>query len=155
MTLTWDLSASIVYDAGSELELTLSILAPEEATFYLLGALYAVDGTYIPGTLFGVASGVTYAVNSTTETSLWELLADEDLELGCRFVLDRSNVVLGLFLMKMAGDAPSLEDDAEVVSLSTALTSLAPEPEAGDLLMLALVVGMMGIAMSSILGGRK
>lgn len=150
--ISWDLGSTVSYQAEQELECTLDFSAPEEGTYYIVGALYTSSLDYITGTLFGVLvpEGSDYGVNSLEYTSLWELEADESKELPCKFTFDRSNVVLGLFLMKMAGDEPSLDDDEEVGSLSTTLSG----PQVVDIgqimnlaIMLAIVGLMMGIAL--------
>lgn len=147
--ISWDLESTVSYQANQELEFTLNFTAPEEGTYYVIGALYTSSLDYISGTLFGVLvpEGSAYGVNSIQYTSLWELEADESKELPSKFTFDRSNVVLGLFLMKMAGDEPSLEDDEQVGSLTTTLSG--PQVvDVGQIMNLAIVVIMVGMMMT-------
>lgn len=150
--LSWNLPSPVSYQAGQELELTLNFTAPEAGKYYLLGALYTTTSEYISGTLFGVLlpEGSDYAVNSAEYTSPWELEADEERELLCKFIFDRSDVVLGVFLMKMSGDEPSFEEDEQVASLSVALSSPAPPAPPitwESMISLAMIVAFSGIAM--------
>ena len=147
--LSSDLVSPVQYTASQELALTLSFTAPETASYYLVCALYTSDLVYISGTLFGILlpEGSEYAVNSTEYTSLWELEADEEKELPCKFTFDRSDVVLGVFLMKMIGDVPSFEHDEQIGSLSIQLSSPAPPITLESLIPLVVVVGMCGFMM--------
>jgi len=141
--LSWNLTSPVSYQAGQELECTISFTAPEAGKYYLIGALYTAL-EYIPGTLFGVLvpEGSDYAVNSVQYTSLWELEADESKVLPCKFTFDRSDVVLGIFLMKMVGDESSLEEDEQVGSLSVQLSSPAPPITLESYITLAMAIGM-------------
>lgn len=123
--LSWDLTSPVTYKAGEELECAISFTAPEDGTYYLMGALYTTNLEYIPGTIFGILlpEDADYAVNSTQYTSIWEMEAEEEKELPCKFTFSRTDVVLGLFLMKMAGVEPSLEDDEQIGAVSTTLSS--------------------------------
>ena len=149
--LSWDITSPKKYTAGNVLALTLTFTAPEKGNYYLLGALYDSEGNYISGTLFGVLvpEGSDYAINNAQHSSLWELEEDEETELPCQFILDRSNVVLGLFLMEMAGDEPSLENDEEIDSLSVVLNSPAAEVDIGQLMMMAMAIMMLGMVMAT------
>jgi len=144
--LSWDLEAEVSYRAGETLECAISFTAPETGKYYLMGALYTSSSEYISGTLFGLLlpEGSEYAINSAQYTSLWELEADESRELPCRFTFNRSDVVLGIFLMRMAGDEPSLEDDEQVGSLSVQLSSPAPPVMVESLITMAMIVGVFG-----------
>ena len=149
--LSSDLASPKEYQAGSVLQLTLNFTTPQDGNYYLLGALFTNDLDYIDGTLFGilVAEGVDYAVNDPQQTSLWQLVADESAELGCRFTFDQSDIVLGLFLVKMAGEAPSLADDEEIGSLSAQLVSPAAGLDLSAMLAAAIAVMMMGVVMTT------
>jgi hypothetical protein len=147
--LSWNLTLPVSYQAGQELECTISFTAPEAGKYYLLGALYTTSLEYISGTLFGLllSQGADYGVNSKEYTSLWELGKSEEKELTCKFTFDRSNIVLGLFLMKMVDDKPSLDADEQVGSLSTQLSSPAPPITVESLIPLVMVVSMGGFIM--------
>lgn len=150
MTILTDLVSPVTYVAGSELGFTFTITAPEDGTYYVLGALYDSDFNYISGTLFGVLLpvGAAYAFNSQAQMSLWELEEDDEEEIDCKFVLDRTSAIMGLFLMNMAGDEPSLEDDTEVSSTSAILAGeVAVELDLSIIVNAVVVVGMMGIMM--------
>ena len=125
--MNWLLPSQIECAAGQELSFTVSFTAPKVGDYYLLGALYDSDFNYISGTLFGVLlpEGSDYAVNSAEYTSLWELEGDEEKELPCKFNFNWSDVVLGLFLMRMVGEVLSSDKDEQVASLSVALSSPA------------------------------
>jgi len=122
--LAWDLPTSVSYQAGQELRATLSLTASEAGNYYLLGFLFDQSGNVIQDTMFGVLlpEGATYAVNDPTLASLWVMEADESKDLECRFTLDRSNVTLGLFMLKMIGEAADLNVDEQVGQVQTALT---------------------------------
>jgi hypothetical protein len=69
--------------------------------------------------------------------------ADESRDLECRFTLDRSNVTLGLFMLKMAGETADLNVDEQVGQVQAALTG----PAGFDINQLfgpLLAVAMMG-----------
>jgi len=95
--------------------------------------------------MFGVLlpEGATYAVNDPTLASLWVMEADESKDLECRFTLDRSNVTLGLFMLKMIGEAADLNVDEQVGQVQTALTGPAGF-DISQLMMPLVLVGMMG-----------
>lgn len=128
MGLSWNLGSQRQYQVGTGLEVALELSVLEAGAYYLLGALYTSDGGYIPGTAFGiiVPAGSSYGVLSDTGTELWTLGAGESVTLPCRLVLGRTGVILGLFLMKMAGESASLQYDTEVAQVSTVLTALSP-----------------------------
>ena len=141
--LSWDLGAETGYQAGEELEAIVTFSTSEAGGYYLLGGLYDTDGNFIDGTLCGlVATGSGYTVNSPTETGLWELGAGEDIELACRLTFDRTEVILGLFLMKMVGEAPSLENDKEIGSIATGLSAVNQAADAMSLLGMLAVTGL-------------
>ncbi len=149
--LSWDLSGSPVYEAGSELEFMLTMKAPGAGRYYLLGALYDTSGNYIGDTLFGVLvpEGSNDAVNNQSYASLWDMNIDEEKSLPCRFTFNTSNVILGLFLLKMVGNELSMESDELVASVSVPLSSPVPPPPVTlpSLFMPVLVVGVMGFWM--------
>jgi len=126
--LSWDLGTQVEYTAGEELGFNLHFSAPVAGKYYLMGAFYTKELAYIPGTLFSiyVPSGVDYGIGSTGYTSVWELEPEGSVDLPCRLALDRSDIVLGLFLFRMEGDEPSLGIDEEIASISTELVSPAP-----------------------------
>ena len=153
--LAWDLVSPIAYTAGEELGFNLHFEAPANTAtkkFYLLGGLFA-DTTYISDSLFGILkpADVDYGVNDPTYMSVWELEPGEAVDLPCRFAFERSDVILGLFLMKMVGTEPSLDADEQVASLSVQLSSPAPpaSPVESILPVVALVMalGMIGFVM--------
>lgn len=150
--LSWDLPGSPVYEAGSALECTLTLQAPGTGRYYLLGALYDSIGNYIGDTLFGVLvpEGSSDAVNSQSYASLWEMSTGEEKSLPCRFTFNRSNVILGLFLLKMVGDELSLESDELVASVSAPLSSPVPPVTIPSLFLPVMVVGVLGFWMYQI-----
>lgn len=147
--LSWNLTSPVTYQAGQELEYILSFTAPQMGRYYLIGALYDSSLIYIPGTIFGVLlpEGLEYAINSMEYTSLWELEADEEKELPCKFTFDRSDVVLGMFLMKMIGNVPSFELDEQIGSLSIQLSPPTPPITIESLISLVMVVGVCSFMM--------
>lgn len=157
--LSWDLVSPTEYTAGEELECIVGFTAPEDDTYYLIGALYTSGLEYISGTLFGVLlpEGATYAVNSVEYTSLWEMVAGEVGELPCKLTFNRSDVVFGLFLMRLTGTEPSFDDDEEITSLSIQLASpTPPTPPAPpitleSLIAMVMMVGVVSIMMNQIL----
>ena len=156
MTLSWDLGSLVSYEAGAELACAVEFDVPEDATYYLVGALYTTALAYIEGTMFGVLvpTGEDYGVNSPGDQTAWEMVADEEKELDCKFTLGQTNVILGLFLVKQLGDEPVWATDTVISSTTTSLSG-AVEPAPGldimSLMMMVVVVGMMGIMMKSAL----
>lgn len=131
--LSWDLASPLEYTAGEEISFNLHFEAPANAVaekFYLLGGLYT-DTTYLSGTLFGIlkAAEVDYGVNDPAYLSIWELEPEEAVDLPCKFILNRSDCLLVLFLMKMVGETPSLDDDEELAQIQVQLTALIPIEE--------------------------
>lgn len=125
--LSWDLVSPVEYTLGEELIFDLHLEAPantEAENFYVMGALYT-DTTYITDSIFGIlkAAEVDYAVNNATHMTLWELNPEQAVELPCRFIFNQSNCLLALFLMRMVGDEPSLDDDVEVAQISVQLVA--------------------------------
>ncbi len=126
--LSWDVVDPAEYAASQELVFNLHFEAPantEAEKFYVLGGLYTADATYIPDTLFGILKSVDldYGINDLVSMSLWELEPEQAVDLPCRFTLDRSDVILGLFLMRLVGDAPSLENDEQVAQIQVQLVA--------------------------------
>lgn len=151
--LSCDLASSTEYPAGADLPLTLYFYAPDAGGFYLLGALYSTEGVYIPGTTFGVVEDEEgCGVASGTKARLWSLTGGEDLLLPCRFAFDRSDVVLGLFLLRLAGDEINLATDTVEGQLAVALVMPASPVEviAGMSPALLLLTGMMTIMMEGV-----
>lgn len=151
MGLEWSLPDSPFYPANVELETTLEITAPEAGVYYLLGALYTRDGSYMPGTIFGITvpEGSEFGVVNVTETKIWDLAVGESASLPCKLVIGRTGVILGLFLVRMVGEAASLEHDVAVAQVSAALNAPTAPIEAVVLAIPAmlLVVGL-GMIMS-------
>jgi len=147
--ISWDLTSPVTYQAEKVLACAISFTAPEAGKYYLLGALYTTSLEYISGTLFGVLlpEGSDYAVNSTQYTSLWEMGKGEEKQLPCEFTFNRSDLVLGLFLLKMAGEEPSLDADEQIGSLSVRLSSPVPPITVESLMSLVMVVGVCGFMM--------
>lgn len=158
--LSWDIVDPVEYTADQELSLNLHFEAPadtEAGYFYVLGGLYTADAIYIPDTRFGVlkAAEVDYGVNDLTQMSLWELEPEQGVDLPCRFTLDRSGVTLGLFLTRMVGDEPSLENDEEIAQIQVRL--VAPVsiltvimPMMIMVMMMAMIMPIMGEAVSGL-----
>jgi len=143
--LSWDLRSPVTYQAGQELRLTLNFTAPEAGLYYLLGALFTPSLDYIPGSLFGiyVPEGADYAIASAEYASLWELQAGQSASVPCRLSFDRTDVVLGIFLFRMVGDAPSLEVDPQIGYLSAEL--VAPKGlDLGSVMGMVVAVTMLG-----------
>lgn len=144
--LSWDLGAQVEYQAGQELQFILHFSAPEAKKFYLLGALYTKDLAYIPGTIFGIFQppGTDYGTGSTEYVTVWELEPEESVDLPCRLTLNRSDVVLGLFLFRMEGDTPSLDVDEDIAVVSVELVSPTLPWTGESIITTALMLGMMG-----------
>lgn len=149
--LSWNLEAETQYQAGAELQATMSFKLPSDGNYYLLGALYTPDTQeFVPGTLFGVVvpEGADYGVNDPDRVSVFTGNEGESLDLPCRFAFDRTDVILGLFFLKMAGESPDLSADEEVGIVSTRLV----KPAGLDitqlimpLLLVAMIVPVMGM----------
>ncbi len=144
--LSWNLASPAISQAGQELQFTVNLTAPGDGKYYLMGALYSSDLSYISGTLFGLlkVAGADYAVNGTTYMSYWDLEEGESVELPCRLTQDRTNVVLGLFLFKMEGDTASLGVDEEVDALSAALYYVTAQNTMDQVMELVLMAGVVG-----------
>lgn len=156
MTLSWNLGSIVSYEAGTELAAAVAFDVPEDATYYLVGALYTTELAYIAGTMFGVLipTGEDYGVNSPGDQTEWDMVEDEEKELDCKFTLSLTNVILGLFLVEQLGDTPDWATDTVVSSITTSLSGAeAEEPAAGldigSLMMMVVVVGMMGMMMKA------
>ena len=131
--LSWDLISPLEYSANQELDFTLHFEAPDNATakkFYVLGGLY-IGTEYITGSLFGIlkAEEVEYGKNSATYISVWELDPEEAVELPCKFIINRSDCLLVLFLMEMLEDTAELDSDIEVAQILVQLTAPIPVEE--------------------------
>ena len=126
--LSWDLVPPVEYEVGDKLKLNLQIHAPnvgrKKESFYVVGALYTTALNYIPNTLFYifVPPGVSYGYNDVSLTTAWELEPDESMTLPCHLTLDRSGVVLGLFLFKVEEHVPSIGVDEQVDAVSVILS---------------------------------
>lgn len=155
--LSWNLVSPVEYTAGEELQFTLHLTAPEavlprKRKYYILSALYTKDLVYISGTLFSiyVPPGVDYGIGSTEYASVWELEPEQSVDLPCRLTLNRSDVILGLFLFRMEGDVPSLGVDEEIAFISAELVSPTP-PWTLESIMgtvaVVMVLGMLGFVM--------
>ncbi len=154
MTIAVDLLSSVTYTAGEELAFRMTTTVPETGNYYVLGGLYDSNFNFIPGTLFGVLlpSGEIYASNSQGQMTTWALLEGETEEIECKFVLDRTNVLVGLFLMKMAGEEASLDDDEQISSTTIALVGAeeAVTIEVTSALGAVVVVGMMAMMIKTL-----
>lgn len=131
--LSFDLVSPVEYTAGNELDFNLHFEAPantEAEKFYILGGLYT-DTAYISGSLFGILkpAEVDYAINDPAYISIWELEPGEGVDLPCKFILSGSDCLLVLFLMRMVGDEPSLDDDEELAQIQIQLTAPVPAEE--------------------------
>lgn len=147
MALSWDLVSPVEYTLGEELNFNLHFEAPSNTTtkkFYIIGGLYT-DTTFISGSLFGVlkAADVDYGVNSSTYMSAWELEPEQVVDLPCRFIINRTNCLLALFLMEMVGDEVDLDNDIEVAQILTELAAPIPVEEEIMLGVTPLVGGIM------------
>ena len=143
--LSWNLEVETQYQAGAELQPTVSFTLPSDGNFYLLGALFAPDTLqFIQGTLFGVLmpEGADYGVNDPNRVSVFTGNEGESLDLPCRFAFGRTDVILGLFFLKMVGESPNLDVDEEVGVLTTRLVKPAGF-DIGQLLMPMLLVAVM------------
>lgn len=149
--LSWDLGVETQYQGRTELQAAVSFTLPSDGKYYLLGALYTL-GTqeFISGTLFGVlvAEGTDYGANDPNQVSLFAGKEGEGTGLPCRFTLDRTDAVLGLFLLRMEGESPDLNADEQVGAVSTRLA----EPAGLDitqlmtpLILVAMAAPVMGM----------
>ena len=126
--LSWNLDAETQYQAGTELQATVSFTLPTDGKYYLLGALYTPDAQqYVSGSLFGVLipEGADYGINDPNQVTLFTGNEGESLDLPCRFSFSNTDVVLGLFFMEMKGESPDLSADEEIGVVSTRLTKPA------------------------------
>jgi hypothetical protein len=123
--LSWSLVSPVEYAAGQELSFNVHFEAPadmEAKKFYILGGLYT-DTTYTSGSLFGIlkAADVDYGVNDPVYLSVWELEPGVAVDLPCRFILNQTNCLLALFLMRIVGDAPNLDSDEQMAQIQAQL----------------------------------
>ena len=150
--ISTDLVSPVGYTAGQGLGLNLHFEAPADTVatkLYILGALYT-DTTYVSGSLFGVlkAAGVDYGVNDAACVSIWELNPEQAVDLPCRFILDRTNCLLGLFLMRMVGDIPNLDSDEQLAQISVQLAAPVPISiweQTTPLITVVFALGMVGM----------
>jgi len=127
--LQCDLVSPASYDVGDVLEFNITITAPVDGSYYVVGGLCDESMVLIPGTMFsllqfGVGADI-YAVNSDTYCSIWELEEDEEAVIPCQLQLDRTNETLFLTLVKMAGTEPSIAVDTEVLTVTASLEGAA------------------------------
>jgi len=148
MAITTDLASPVPYTAGEELELKITFEAPEDGSYYLLGALYDSNFRYISGSMFGIILpvGATCAFNVVSQTQLWVMAAGGIQVLDTKLTLGRSSVILGIFFMKLVNTDISLTDDTEIGSVSLTLVGEAVTGlDLGMIVGAMVVVGMMGI----------
>lgn len=164
--LSWDLISPLSYSISNELSFNLYFEAPINTTpekFYIIGGLYT-DTTYIPDSLFGVlkAAEVDYGVNSTTYISLWILEPGEGVELPCRFIFNRSDCLLALFLMRMVGEEINFSTDEVVAQISVQL--VAPKTVfweqiqdviGKNIIPIAVLVLLSGIVADTLMGRKE
>lgn len=145
--LSWGLGLVVPYVAGEKLEAEVAFEVPSSGMHYILGALYTPDLSYIEGSLFGVLQVVDGAVNSATHMTKYALVVGDSYTLDCEFTFSITSVILGLFLVKMTGDVPSLGDDGVVDSITASLTEpeSVPAPEEVDITSLISMVMMVGV----------
>ena len=108
--------------------------------------------------MFGVLLpvGVDYAFNSSAQMSLHELEEDDKEEIDCKFVFDRTSIIMGLFLMRMVGDDASLDDDIEISSVTVILAGEAAVGfDLSSIVTAVIAVGMMGMMMKVVKQGGK
>lgn len=151
--ISTDKSSPVVYTAGEALDIVISFTAPEDGEYYLIGALYDSNFNFISGSMFGIIlpTGATYAFNTPDNTQLFEMTADEKVDLTTKLTLDRTGVILGLFLMKMAGASADFDADTQIDSISLILAgSESTGIDLSSIISLMVVAGMAGIAVRSI-----
>jgi len=147
--LSWNLASQATYVAGGVLSTIVAVKAPEDGTYYLVGALYDSAGVIIPGTPFNVVEVIPTAINSSEAPTEYAMLADDEEELNCQFTLGQSDCQLGLFLMKMLGAAPSSIDDIQIADVTTSL--VAPTTDTGGLdisTIMSMMIMVMVMAMA-------
>ena len=162
--LSWDLVSPVEYEIGQELDFNLHFEAPENTgvgEFYILGGLYDVT-VYAPGSIFGVIipAGASYGTNSPTHMSTWRLEPGQAVDLPCKFALNRTDIVMALFLQRITGDEPSLDGDEQIAQIQTQLdvpkTLLEQIPDMlNPLVAVVVVVGMMQIMSKGISENNK
>ncbi len=99
--------------------------------------------------------GADITVNDPQYTSIWTMAQGESVEIICRLTLDRTDVVLGLFLVQMSGEAPSLADDIEVGALSAELVTPAAGTGFDQVFGAMVSVMMLGMVMPLTLKGGE
>ena len=151
-----NLVSPVSYTAGEGLQFKIAITAPAAGTYYVLGALYDSDYNYISGTLFGVLLpvGATIAYNSPVQASTLDLSEDEVQEVNCQFILNRSSVRLGLFLMELTGTEASWEFDTQVDSTTATLSGPAAMMDLSAMVNLMIAVGMMGLMAKMVISDK-
>ena len=145
-----DLASPVVYVAGEVLDVEVTFIVPSAGTYYIIGALYASDLTYITGSLFGIMipTGEVYGVNSATDTQTWIMATDEVKALAAKLTLDRTGIILGLFLMELTGETASFDDDIQVGLVELTLIGEAipaPPLDLTSIMSTMVVIGMMGM----------
>ncbi len=123
--LTWGLGASAGYTVGEVLSTPVKIVAPEAGTYYIVGALYSVELAMYSGTFFGLLQTpdtVIVSINPAT-LSVWSFEEDEELDFTAEFSLTTTGCILAIFLYRLTGDIPELEDDVMISSVQALLIS--------------------------------
>lgn len=156
--LSCDLTDPVEYSADNELDFNLHFEAPTNTgkkKFYVLGGLYT-DTSYLSGSLFGIlrAVGVDYGINDLTYASIYELEPEESVDLPCKFILNKTDCLLALFLMELVGDEINIDNDIEVAQIQVQLVSPIPIGEqvggiisqyVTPLAFMGMMVGVLGI----------
>lgn len=151
MLLSSDLISPVEYSTGDVLSFNLHFEAPantEAEQFYILGGLY-IDTAFIAGSIFGIlkAAEVDYGVNDASYMSVWELEPEEDVDLPCQFIINRSDCLLVLFLMRMVGDEADQEADDNLAQIQVQL--VAPIPVTENII--PIIIPIVGLALMGIM----
>lgn len=158
--LQTNLAASVAYNAGEVLPLTLTITPPSDGKYYVMGALYDENLVLIIGTQFSLflwgAVGEQVGVNSDSFVSIFELEEAEVREVSCQFQFQQSNATLGLILYKMSGEVAAPDFDTQIDEVVCSLIgSELPSEGFGGVIDFAIPIMMLGMVVVMFSGMTK
>lgn len=158
--LQTNLVPPVAYNAGEVLPLTVTITAPSDGKYYVMGALYDESLALIYGTQFSLflwgAVGEQVGVNSDSYASIYELEEAEAEAVSCQFQFQQSNATLGLILYKMSGEIPAPDFDTQIDEIVCSLVgSELPSEGIGGIIEAVMPIMLLAMMMPMVIGMAK
>lgn len=163
MGMTWTLAASTEYTAGEVLQGVIYLTSPEEGVSvdgYILGALYEVaTGNPILNTRFNVDwdADLGVGVNEAgfDDPRIWSM-PTYGRAIPFRFTLDRSDVILKIWDLRLEGVEADPETDEILSILQTSLaTPVTPVSSIEAIMPPIMMIMVMGMVFSMLGGMTK